>query len=276
MSAHHARAVIWVLAASAAAGSTVARAGEFDCIIEPRQVLELRSPLEGLIERVNVDRGDFVTRGQELATLDTSVDRVQAEIAKHRSQMEGAISSWKSRGEQSAKKSSRMDELLQQNYISTQARDDAATEKLVAEAELKDARDNRTLAELEFKRQVQIIRLKTISSPINGVIIERLQNPGELAEAGVGRKPLLKIADIDVLNVEVILPATAYGKVKVGMPIQVASDIPAGAKYRAHVKVVDRVLDSASGTLGVRLELLNSDRRIPSGVRCRATFPGVE
>ena len=221
-------------------------------------------------------RGDFVTKGQELAALDTSVDRIAAAMAKHRSQMEGAIASWQSRGEQAAKKSSRVDELLRQNYISAQARDEAATEKLVAEAELRDARDNRTMAELEFKRQTEIIRQKTITSPINGVITERLQNPGELAEAGVGRKPLLKLADIDVLNVEVVLPAAAYGKVSLGMGIQVVSDIPAGSRHRATVKVIDRVLDAASGTFGVRMELPNSERKIPGGVRCRAMFPGIE
>src|SRR3970040_100929 len=82
-----------------------ALAAEFDCVIEPRQSLELRSPIEGLIERVNVDRGDYVRKGQELAVLDTSVDRVQAAMAYHRSQMEGAVRSWESKGEISTKKS---------------------------------------------------------------------------------------------------------------------------------------------------------------------------
>lgn len=277
MSVLRGKQALWSLAAaSSMVGWPAVHAGEFDCVIEPRQVLELRSPLEGVIERVNVERGEFVTKGQELAALDTSVDRIQAAMAKHRAQMEGSISALQSRGEQSAKKAARLDELLRQNYISTQTRDEAATEKLVAEAELRDARDNRTMAELEFKRQTEIIRQKTIISPINGVVTERLQNPGELAEAGVGRKPLLKLADIDVLNVEVILPASAYGKVKLGAPIQVTSDIPAGAKHRATVKVIDRVLDAASGTFGVRLELPNPERKIPGGVRCRATFAGIE
>jgi RND family efflux transporter MFP subunit len=276
MAAQGTRVASVLVVAAAATVSSLATAGEFDCIIEPRQVLEIRSPLEGLIERVNVERGDFVTKGQELAALDTSVDRVQASIANHRSQMEGSVVSWQSRGEHNARKLARMDELHRQNYISAQARDEAQTEKQVGEAELRDARDTRILAELEYKRQLEIIRLKTIVSPINGVITERMQHPGEFAEAGVGRKPLLKIADLDVLSVEVVLPATAYGKVKLGMPIQVVSDIPAGSRYRATVKVVDRVLDPASGTFGVRLELLNTDRKIPGGVRCRATFADVD
>jgi RND family efflux transporter MFP subunit len=249
---------------------------EFDCIIEPRQVLELRSPIEGLIERVNVDRGDYVKKGQELAVLDTAVERVQAAIARKRSMMEGAVKSGETRVEYSTKKAARMEELHRQNFMSAQGRDEAATEKRLAMADLRDAVDNRNLAELELKRQLEIIRLKTIRSPITGVVTERILNPGELAEAGVGRKPLMKLAEIDTLHVEVLLPVEAYGKVKHGMMVDVTPEVPPGSHHRAKVKVIDRVLDAASGLFGVRLELRNADRKIPAGIRCRADFPGID
>jgi hypothetical protein len=37
--------------------------------------------------------------------------------------------------------------------------------------------------------------------------------------------------------------------------------------------VVDPVIDAASGTFGVRLELPNSDYRLPAGLRCKVRFP---
>jgi RND family efflux transporter MFP subunit len=248
---------------------------EFDCVIEPRQVVELRSPMEGLIERINVERGDYVRKGQELAYLDAGVDHAQAAISALRSQMQGAVGAWESRGTLSAKKYARMDELHKENLMSAQLRDEAAAEKQIADSELQDAVDNRKLAGLEHKRQLEIIRLKTIRSPISGVVVERFQNPGELAEAGVGRKPILKLAEVDILNVEVLLPAAAYGKVKLGAVVSVVSDIPAGSKHRAIVKVIDPVLDAASGTFGLRLELANSQRKIPGGSRCRVDFPDI-
>jgi RND family efflux transporter MFP subunit len=259
-----------------AVAAASAYGADFDCLIEPRQVLELRAPIEGLIERVNVDRGDYVKRGQDLVVLDTRVDQVQASIASHRAQMEGAMRSWESKGELSNKKSTRMDQLHGQNFISSQMRDEAATEKRIAEAELRDAVDSRKLSGLEHQRQLEIIRLKTIRSPVNGVVIERFLNPGEFAEAGVGRKPLLKIADIDTLHVEVLLPAAAYGKVRLGTEINVTPEMPAGPAHRAKVKVIDRVLDAASGTFGVRLELPNPQRKILGGIRCRAAFPDID
>lgn len=258
------------------AASLQATAGEFDCIIEPRQVLEIRSPLEGLIETMKVDRGDIVIKGQVLAELDTSVDRAQAAIAKHRAAMEGAVRSGESRVEFTTRKSARSESLLGQNFVSTEARDQAVTERLLAESELRDARDNRRLAELDYARQMEVIRLKTILSPINGVVIERLLNTGEFAEAGVGRKPLLKLAEIDILFVEVLLPADAYGKVARGMVVEVIPEIPADTRHRATIKVIDRVLDAASGTFGVRLELPNPRHQVPAGIRCKANFPKVD
>ena len=267
-----------IAAATLAAVASIphgARAAEFDCLIEPRQVLEIRSPIEGLIERANVDRGDRVKKGQVIALLDTAVERLAAEAAKQRAEMEGAVRSGESRVDFSKKKYARAEELHKQNYMSAQARDEARTENLLAEAELGDARVNRKLAEIEHRRQLEIIRLKTITSPVNGIVLERVLHPGEFAEAGVGRKPIFKLADIDTLHVEVVLGADAFGKVKLGQSIEVTPEIPAGARYTARVIVIDHVLDAASGTFGVRLTLPNLNHAIPAGIRCKASFPGV-
>ncbi len=250
-------------------------AAEFDCVMDPRQVVEIRSSVEGVIERIAVDRGDFVRKGQVLVQLDAAVERAAAALALQRSQLEGAVRSGESRVEFSLKKHGRQEELFKQSFISAQARDEAATERKLAESELKEALDNRRVAELEYKRQTEVLKLKTISSPINGVVMERLMHPGEVAEAGVGRKPILKLADIDTLHVEVVLPVEAFGKVKVGAKVDVMPDAPIGGKHTAVVAVVDRVFDAASGTFGVRLSLANPQRKLPAGMRCKARFPDI-
>lgn len=238
-------------------------------------MLEIRSPIEGLIDRVYVDRGQVVRKGQVIAEIDTSVERAAAAIAKQRSEMEGAVRSGESRVEFSANKARRAQELMKDNYVSAEARDQAVTEHKIAQADLLDAHDNRRVAALEYKRQMELIRLKTIRSPVDGVVIERILNVGELAEAGVGRKPMFRLAELGTLYVEVLLPVEAYGQVKPGMQIEVRPEIPAGSVHRAAVTVVDKLLDAASGTFGVRLELPNPQTKLAAGIRCTASFPGV-
>lgn len=253
-----------------------ARAGDLDCVIQPRQILEIRSPLEGLLERVTVDRGDMVRKGQELAFIETSVEQMLAESAKFRSQMQGAVLTGQSKLQLSARKLERAQELLRQQYIAPQAQEEALNEKQLAEAELQESRDNRKLAEIEHRRLLALMRLKTIRSPINGVVMERVLNVGELAEAGVGRKPILRLADIETLYVEALLPAAVYRNIKVGMVGMVSPSIPDAGVERATVKVIDRVLDAGSGTFGVRLEMPNKDGRLLAGLRCRINFAGVD
>jgi len=247
---------------------------DFECIIQPRQILEIRSPVEGLIQRVHVDRGQSVRRGQVLASIDDSVERVAAEGARHRAGMTGAVQAAESRVLASTRKLERVQELVASKFLSAQALDDAQNERRLAEAELQEARDGRRLAEIELSRQNAIIHLKSVRSPVNGVVVERLLNTGELAEAGVGRRPILRLAEIDVLHVEVLLPAQAWSQVARGAVAQV-QPATGGPARPATVAVVDRVLDAGSGTFGLRLELPNPRHEIPAGARCRVRIEGV-
>ena len=249
--------------------------GSFECLIEPNQVVDIRSATEGIIENVDVKRGDRVEVGQTLVELQSNVELSAAEMAKYRSQMEGRIASSKNRVEFATKKFNRTQELQKQNFVSAQAGDEAEAEKRIAEAELKDAIENQELAKRDYQHAVDLLNLRTLRSPLNGVVVDRMLNPGDLAEAGTGRKPILKIAQIDPLLVEVALPLEAYGKLRVGMTGMVT---PEGLKGRfsALITVVDSVFDAASGTFGVRLEMKNRRASIPGGIRCQVEFPTLE
>src|SRR5262245_17894315 len=72
-------------------GPAYATSSGFECLIEPYEVVEIRSPVEGVIEKVNVKRGDVVRKDQVLTQLVSDVDRAAAESAKYRAQMEGRI-----------------------------------------------------------------------------------------------------------------------------------------------------------------------------------------
>jgi multidrug efflux pump subunit AcrA (membrane-fusion protein) len=145
----------------------------------------------------------------------------------------------------------------------------------LAASELQDARDNRRLAELEVSRNEEQIRLRAIRSPVSGVVVERNVHAGELADPGEQRKPLLRIADIAVLHAEAVLPAEAYSFVKAGQRAIVRAEVPRKMQAEATVRVVDKVLDAASGTFGVRLEVPNPGLEIPAGIACRVELPGV-
>jgi RND family efflux transporter MFP subunit len=264
-----------VFAALALAVPSTGLGAPFECLIEPAQVVEIRSPVEGLIDKVHVQRGDSVKAGQVLVELESSAERSAVQSAKYRAQMEGRIATSKNRVDFSTKKFKRLNELQKQNYIAAQQRDEAEAEMRIAESDLRDAVENQELARLEYQRAVDLLNLRILRSPFDGVVVDRMLNPGDLAEAGTGRKPMLKLAQINPLRVEVVLPLDAYGKLRVGMTGQVTPE-GLGGKHSALVKVVDRVFDAASGTFGVRLELPNRNNAIPGGIRCQVEFSGLK
>jgi RND family efflux transporter MFP subunit len=227
--------------------------------------------VEGLIRRIHVQRGDDVKAGQMLVELESDGERSAAAAAKYRSEADGKVRASQTRTDYAIKKAERSQELHGQKFISTQARDDAEAERNLAESELKAALEDRELARLEYLHAIDMVNLRTLRSPFNGVVVDRMLNPGDLAESGTGRKPILKLAQIDPLRVEVVLPLPTYGRLQRGMTAQVAAE--GGGRFPAVVKVVDRVFDAASGTYGVRLEVPNPKGVLPGGIRCQVEFP---
>ncbi len=262
----------WLVALGALGAPLAAGAMPYECLIEPMQVVELRSPVEGLIEKVNVHRGDPVKQGQVLVELDSKVERSTVELARYRSRMKGRIAAAKDRVDYARKKLERQAELHVHQFVATQTRDQAETELRLAESELAEAVENQEVAKREYQRAVDLLEQRSLRSPFDGVVTDRLLNPGDLAESGTGRKAVLTLAEIDPLRVEVVLPVQAYGALKQGMVGQVHPEGFDGS-YEAVVKVVDPVIDAASGTFRVSLEMPNRDGAPPSGVRCSVDFP---
>jgi len=85
---------------------------------------------------------------------------------------------------------------------------------------------------------------------------------------------ILKLAQINPLNVEIILPVAKYRSVRMDMVAKVVPE-PPGGTYSAKVKVIDKVIDAASGTFGVRLELANPNNALPGGLKCKVRLPSI-
>jgi RND family efflux transporter MFP subunit len=243
---------------------------EVDGLIEPHRVIKVGgSGTPGILETVEVDRGDFVEKGQVLARMQSGVEKAALENARAKWEMEGDVKAREANVEFTSRKHGRSDELYKKDFVAFADKDEAETNKLLAQAQLQEVLENKRLAKLEYERATEVVRRLIILSPVNGVVMERSLSPGEYVEA----ESILKLAQIDPLNVEVILPVTLYLSIKLGMRAQVIPEHPVGGSYVAEVKIIDKVIDAASGTFGVRLELPNPNNRLPAGLKCKVIFP---
>ncbi len=240
----------------------------FDCIIEPSEVVEVGSPVTGVIEKLYVERGDDIEAGQVLAELESGAEKAAVQVARARARMDGDVQSREVSLELGEQRRERAKKLFEHEALSLDLRQEVETEAALAKLELKRAREERELAKLELVRAIEALKRRTVHSPIPGVVVERMLSPGEV----VDEEPILKIAQLDPLRVEVILPSAMFGSVKTGMWGAVIPEMPGDRVHAALVTIVDKVVDAASGTFGVRLELRNPDRQIPGGLHCQVSF----
>lgn len=240
-------------------------------MIVARQQIEVRSPVEATIESVKVRRGDMVNKGQLLATLVSGPERAALALAQSRAGMQGEIKVAEARLDLAEKKLARAQELFKQKFVSANARDEAEADFRLATEELRRARENQRLAEFEAKRAAEVLALRTIRSPFNGIVMDVMLKPGEFGATTI-KDPIMKLAEVDMLHVEAVLPMAMYGKLKRGQRAVVSPEPPVEGQFKVTVTVVDAVFDAASATFGVVLELPNPKRAIPAGVRCRVEF----
>jgi len=241
---------------------------EFEGLIEPYEFVNIGTPVEGLVEHIYVERSAQVQKGEPLVHLESSVENAIVQRSRALAKVEGEMKMQKEKLAFAKRMHKRVEELFKSEAISVEKKDQAATEVKLARAALQKATENRILAGLDLDRAQAMLDLRTIKSPISGIVVERFVSPGEF----VDNQPLLKLAQMDPLRVEVILPIQMFQDIKTGMKAAVKPENQTEGNYSATVTIVDRIIDPASGTFGVRLELPNPDYKLPGGLKCTVHF----
>ncbi len=121
---------------------------------------------------------------------------------------------------------------------------------------------------------------ENIRAPLNGVVLERLYEPGEIAEPG---STLLVLGDLFTLNLTVYVPEDRYGQIILGHTYQVTVDSFPGTTFEG---VVTHIADQAEFTprnvqtvegrkttvFAVRLSLANPDLKLKPGMPADVNF----
>ena len=229
------------LAQSAAAARIAPKPeNEVVCLVEPSLETNVGTPVDGVLEVVKADRGDLVQPGQLLAQLASGVEMASVERQAAKTEYLG-------------RKLARNKDMDQRQMIAPQELDEIATEHALAQLELRERREQ--------------LKQRSLVSPVRGVVVDRYRHLGEL----VKQERIFRIAQLDPLHVETIVPSQYFGRIKPGQVHEVKPQFSA-APLKARVSTVDRTIDAASGTFRVRLLLPNPNLDIPAGQRCRVNF----
>ncbi len=214
---------------------------------QPYERITISSPVEEIVESVEVEEGDVVEKGSVLAKLFSTREKLEVKRLGH---------------------------------MIVKAEEDARTARELFEKKIK-SRSNLLEMEAELKRlQVELemaqysVDQRVVKAPVSGTVVYRLKDPGE----AIGRvEPLFEIINASKMKLVFFLSTKHLSILKEGMEVAVVfPELPAVGEQKAKLMFVDPQLDSRSGLFRVRFELDNQTLKAKPGLRVKVKLPETE
>ncbi|MBD1910922.1 MULTISPECIES: efflux RND transporter periplasmic adaptor subunit [unclassified Leptolyngbya] len=273
-------------------------AKEFTGTTQPARLVALRAQTEGQLLNLAVDVGDTVSQGQALGQLDdrllvASLRQAEAELASRRSavaQAQAEVSNSQAQAAQASVQlqqaiadAERFQQLATDGAVTTQQAEQAQTERLAAEQALRSAEEQvRTRQQAVRAAQAQVVAQEatvaevgqrraysTLKAPINGAVLERLRQPGDLVRPG---EEVVQLGDFSGVKVVVPVSELELSRVTVGQSVQVRLDAFPDRPFSGQVARIAPAADAAARLVPVEIYVPNGDRRITGGLLARVTF----
>ena len=212
----------------------VAQLATYSATVESDVVNNL-SPNSNLrIEKIYVDVGDFVRKGQVVVQLDAS-DLQQLKLQVDNQQIEF----------------NRMASLYEVGGAS--------------KSEYDDAKMQLDVLATQYKQKLQNTQL---TSPITGVVTARNYDDGDMYAS----QPVLTIEQTNPVKLIVNVSEAYYKYVKKGMEVPLTLDAYEGETFSSTVTIVYPAIDANTHTFPVELTIDNSDQKVRPGMFARATI----
>lgn len=204
--------------------------------LEADQV-DIAAKLSGRVRAIEVSEGDMVHRGDlvaemDVAELEADLDRAQAQVALGHEQVaeaEALVLQRKSELRRAEHERARAISLRKKGHIAESIfearetdRDVAAATLRAANAKVNTAKRQITAYEAGARRIRTLIDDSRLVSPVEGRVLYRLLEPGEVAAAGGALVTLLSLEDV---YMEVFLSAADAGRIAIEAEARIVLDV---------------------------------------------------
>ena len=206
-----------------------------------------------VIEKILVDKGDQVKKGQLLVILDASLVKARMERAN------AAMDAVRSRLELLEKDQKRLEFLFAHKAAPRQQLDRISAQYKAVAASLREAKAAR--------REIQVLLADhAIKAEIDGVVAERFFDPGNLSDT---KKPILRLSDESLMKIELTAAETYFSRLCLGMRAEFWVAAYPEKLFHASLEKMNPVLDPATRTVKLELQAENHERLLRSGMYAR-------
>ena len=230
-------------------------------IVTGERYISLGVRVPGRIEEYLVEEGQRVEAGQALVRLDDR--RYASALREARAQLGEA----RANEELKRKELERARELHAKGVSSDATLDLRETESSLAAAQVETLKAR--IAQLEL--DLEDTRLV---SPVNGVVLEKLKEVGEIAVPGgfAGSGDLIRVANTDEMRAEIDVNESDLSKISMGQPARVIPDAYPDRRYEAEVIKLYPQINRQKGTLRVEVKILEPDALLRPDMSARIDF----
>ena len=199
-------------------------------VVEPINVVEVKSKASGQIVKMTVETGSLVKPGDLLVQIETRDTKNQYD------QTAAAFSAARSKLDVSTAQKKRADDLFKSRIIT-------ATEHEAAELDFANARSQLVAATTSMDLSKQRLEDATVTAPVGGTIIERTVSLGTVITSATGAfgggTTLLKMADLGKVRVRALFNETDIGQVRPGQTATVTVDAYPDRRFTGLVEKIE-------------------------------------
>lgn len=238
--------------------------------------VEVGAEVTGKVLTVRVDANDTVKKGQVLAEIDpeqlrAAVDEASAQVAS----ADASIRLAKATRTETALAAERARLQLAEQLISARDYEAAKAAAERAEASLQSATASATLANAGLKSARSKLAKTTIVSPIDGIVLSRLVEPGATVTAGFTTPVLFKLAqDLTQMRLNVDIDESDIGRVREGLEATFTVDAFPDRTFPAKLYSLRNEPKTTSNvvTYSAVLSVDNAERLLRPGMTCTTTI----
>ena len=204
--------------------------------VEAINGIEVANELPGVVETVNFESGDTVTKGDVLIRLDSAID-------------EAALRTRRAEAQLAAQEFKRISDLL--------------PKKAVSQAQYDEAKANYDAARARVNEAEAQLNKKVIRAPFDGTLGIRMVDQGEYIATGT---PIVEINMLDPIYVDYTLSEKALPEVDKGYPVTVTVAAVPGETFSGEVSAINTSVNPESRTVRMRATLANEQGKLRPGM----------
>jgi membrane fusion protein (multidrug efflux system) len=234
---------IFLTLLSQAMFATDVGAGVVPGLILPLHEVKVGTPVEGLVREILVDEGDTVESGQPIVQLVDDLEKLDVE---------------------------RAEKVLEKAKFDHEAAQKLLKENIGTREEALRKSIEYDLARIQRDAAVVRVKQKTLTAPLQGVVVSRGKEPGEAVQL---HEVLLQIVHIRQVEAQFYLEPAQALNLKLGDQKKLLlPSLPEPRQITGEVVFLDPRLDAESGLYRIKLRVDNADLRLKAGMRVEADF----